>query len=239
MLIKIAEMVIEINCRHDYLPWLCKDYIVSGEEPLFSVSIDEETVRADKKLILEELGQDYDDGYIEGVEAYRQICLKALKYGAMFLHSACIAVDGEAYCFTAASGTGKSTHIRLWKRLFGERAVIVNGDKPLIRKRGDRFYVYGTPWCGKEGWNVNMGAPIKALCLVERGETNSIELMDGFNVIYTIIQQTIRPKLQDELDAVLDIMDGLLTDVPMYRLRCNMDIEAAKVSYEGMSGKKL
>ncbi len=237
MLIKIAEMVIDINCRYDYLPWLCKDYIVENQQPLFKIEITQEDIDKDRELILNELGQDYDNGYLEGLEAYRRICLKALEYGAMFLHSACIAVDGEAYCFTADSGTGKTTHIRLWKRLFGDRAVIVNGDKPLIRKKGERYYVYGTPWCGKEGWNKNIGAPIKALCLVERSETNHIEPMDGFNIIYTVIQQTIRPKKADDLDRVLEIMDGLLSEVPMYRLGCNMDMEAAIVAYEGMSGK--
>ncbi len=239
MLIKIAEMIIKINCRYEYLPWLCQKYIIEEGEPLFEINVTQEEIETDHRLILEELGYDHDPGYLESLEAYRKICIKALEYGAMFLHSACIAVDGEAYCFTADSGTGKSTHIRLWKKLFGDRAVIVNGDKPLIRKFGGRYYVYGTPWCGKEGWSENMGAPIKALCLVERSPDNRIAPMDGFNVIYTIIEQTIRPRTQDQLDAVLDIMDGLLSSVPMYRLGCNMEDEAAVVAYEGMSGRKL
>lgn len=238
MLIKIADMVIKINCRYDYLPWLCRKYIVQEGEPLFEITVTQEEIEEDHRLILQELGQDNSFGYIEGLETYRKICIKALEYGAMFLHSACIAVDGEAYCFTADSGTGKSTHIKLWKKLFGDRAVIVNGDKPLIRKKGDRYYVYGTPWCGKEGWSENMGAPIKALCLVERSPDNHIAPMDGFHVIYTIIEQTIRPKTETELDSVLEIMDGLLSSVPMYRLGCNMEDEAAVVAYEGMSGKK-
>ncbi len=239
MLIRIAEMTIDIKCRYDYLPWLCKDYIVNDGEPLFSVEVSEETIDKDIRELTEAGQPVYDRGYLEGVEVYRELCLKALDHGAMFLHSACIAVDGEAFCFTADSGTGKSTHIKLWKRLFGNRAVIVNGDKPLIRRKDGAFHVYGTPWCGKEGWNVNTSAPIKALCLVTRGETNSIEPMDGSGVIFTIIQQTIHPRTEDELEHVLDIMDGLLSTVPMFKLSCNMDIEAARVAYEGMSGKKL
>lgn len=234
MLIKIADMVIDIRCRYDYLPWLCRDYVVTEGAPLFSVEADEEAIDKDIKALAEEGLPAYDRGYLEGVEVYRELCLKALSYGAMFLHSACIAVDGQAYCFTADSGTGKSTHIRLWKKLFGDRAVIINGDKPLIRKVDGDFRVYGTPWCGKEGWNVNTSAPIKALCLVTRSETNHIEPMDGSGVIFTVIQQTIHPRTQQELECVLDIMDGLLSSVPMYKLGCNMDIEAARVAYEGM-----
>lgn len=239
MLIKIAEMIIDIKCRYDYLPWLCRDYVTNGGEPLFSVEISEEVIDNDIRTLTETGQPVFDRGYLEGVEVYRELCLKALEYGAMFLHSACIAVDGEAYCFTADSGTGKSTHIKLWKRLFGDRAVIINGDKPLLRRKDGVFHVYGTPWCGKEGWNVNTSAPIKALCLVTRNETNKIEPMDGSSVIFTVIQQTIHPRTDRELELVLDIMDGLLSSVPMYRLGCNMELEAAKVAYEGMSGKML
>ncbi len=238
MLIKIAEMIIDIKCRYSYLPWLCKDYTVEDGEPLFAVEASEEAIDNDIKTLTESNMTVYDRGYLESVEVYRELCLKALEYGAMFLHSACVAVDGEAYCFTADSGTGKSTHIRLWKRLFGDRAVIVNGDKPLLRKKDGVFHVYGTPWCGKEGWNVNIGAPIKALCLVTRSETNRIEPMDGSNVIFTVIQQTIHPRTTEQLELVLDIMDGLLSAVPMYRLGCNMEPDAARVAYEGMSGKR-
>ena len=239
MLIRIAEMTIEIKNRYDYLPWLCQGYIVQDGEPLFSVEASEEAIDEDIKKLEESGEEPMTRGYLEGIEVYRELCTKALEHGAMFLHSACIAVDGEAYCFTADSGTGKSTHIGLWMKLFGERAVIVNGDKPLLRKKDGVFHVYGTPWCGKEGWSTNMGAPIKALCLVTRSETNFIEPMDGFNVIFTIIRQTLHPRTEEEFDIIMDLLDGLLSTVPMYKLGCNISLEAAKVAYEGMSGKKV
>ena len=239
MLIRIAEMTIEIKNRYDYLPWLCQGYIVEDGEPLFSVEASEAAIDEDIKRLEENGEEPMTRGYLEGIEVYRELCIKALEHGAMFLHSACIAVDGEAYCFTADSGTGKSTHIGLWMKLFGDRAVIVNGDKPLLRKKDGVFHVYGTPWCGKEGWSTNMGAPIKALCLVTRSETNFIEPMDGFNVIFAIIRQTLHPRTEEEFDIIMDLLDGLLSSVPMYKLGCNISLEAAKVAYEGMSGKKL
>ncbi len=237
MLIRIAEMTIEIKCHYDYLPWLCRGYTVEEGEPLFTVEVDEAAIDEDIKKLTESGQEVFGRPYLEGVEVYRRLCLEALRYGAIFLHSACIAVDGEAYCFTADSGTGKSTHIGLWKRLFGDRAIIINGDKPLLREKDGVFHVYGTPWCGKEGWSVNTGAPVKALCLVTRAETNFIEPMDGFEVIFSIIRQTLHPRTEDELETVLDILDRLLSSTPMYRLGCNISLEAAKVAYEGMSGK--
>ena len=73
----------------------------------------------------------------------------------MLLHSSAVVVDGYAYLFSADSGTGKSTHTGLWKQHFGDRAYIINDDKPAIRKVDGEWYVFGTPWSGKTDTSVN------------------------------------------------------------------------------------
>ena len=64
-----------------------------------------------------------------GASFYTQLLL----HNGIMLHSSCVVVDDKAYLFTARSGTGKSTHTRLWCQLFGDRAVMVNDDKPFLR----------------------------------------------------------------------------------------------------------
>ena len=100
-------------------------------------------------------------------------------FDAFLLHAAVIEVDGLAYAFAAPSGTGKTTHIALWKKFFGDRANIINGDKPIIRFENGTPYIYGTPWCGKEGYNINTKAPLAALCFIERSPENTIHLFEG------------------------------------------------------------
>ena len=86
----------------------------------------------------------------EGPYLYTKICKRILSdFDGFFFHSSALAMDGEGYLFTALSGTGKSTHTRNWRRLFGDRVTMINDDKPIIRKCNGKFLVCGTPWMGK------------------------------------------------------------------------------------------
>ena len=73
-----------------------------------------------------------------GSSFYRQL----LDFNGMLLHASAVMVDGKAYLFTAPSGTGKSTHTRLWLQQFGERAAILNDDKPALRFENGKWYAF-------------------------------------------------------------------------------------------------
>lgn len=75
----------------------------------------------------------FSDAYLETLAVYRKIAESLPNKNVLLFHGSVIAVDGEGYMFIAPSGTGKSTHTRLWREQFGARAVMVNDDKPLIR----------------------------------------------------------------------------------------------------------
>ena len=75
---------------------------------------------------------------------------KFLKYGGIMIHSSAVEVDGKAYLFSAPCGTGKSTHTKQWQKYFGaDQAIIINDDKPVLRRLEDGWYAYGTPLVGK------------------------------------------------------------------------------------------
>jgi len=150
------------------------------------------------------------------------------------MHAACIEMDGEVYVFCAKSGTGKTTHLKLWKQVYGDKARIINGDKPIIRMKNDGFTVYGTPWCGKEGYNINTSAPLKAVCFIERGVDNEIEQIKPEQVMTRLVHQILMPVNPAEMVSYLDMIDKLIKSTPVYVLKCNMNEEAAHVSYNGM-----
>ena len=87
--------------------------------------------------------------------------LQLLRHNGMMLHASAVVVDGYAYLFSGPCGIGKSTHTALYKDAFPE-AVIINDDKPALRCMDGVWYAFGTPWCGKDGINVNMSAPLAA-----------------------------------------------------------------------------
>ena len=133
-----------------------------------------------------------------------------------------------------SAGTGKSTHARLWRKKFGKRVVMINDDKPLIRISGDAAIVYGTPYNGKHRVGSNISVPLKAICILEQGAMNHIEPIDKAEAYSFLLQQVYHPEDRAAFLKTLALLKQLTEHVSMYRLGCNMDPEAAEVSYNGM-----
>lgn len=154
-------------------------------------------------------------------------------FGGMLLHSSAVVYKDKAYLFSAASGTGKSTHTQLWLKQF-EGSYILNDDKPAIMLTDKGIFAYGTPFSGKTDWNVNKGVPLQAICALERGTENVIEPLSEDEALFWIMNQTVRPYEEERMAQMLDVLDAVIKHVPTYKLHCNMDPEAAIVSYNGM-----
>ena len=168
-----------------------------------------------------------------GSSFYRQL----LDFDGMMLHSSAVIMDGKAYLFTADSGTGKSTHTRLWKQAFGgDRARILNDDKPAVRLVDGVWYAYGTPWSGKTAMNENVSAPVAGVAIIERAPENRIHPAGGLETVRVLLRQVNKPNDSRLRGRVLELLDDLMNRVPVWKLQCNMDPEAARVAYEAMSG---
>ncbi len=169
-----------------------------------------------------------------GSSFYRQL----LDFDGMLLHSSAVMVDGKAYLFTAPCGTGKSTHTQLWLRLFGDRAKILNDDKPALRLEQGVWYAYGTPWSGKTDQNINAKVPLAGICVLGRGAENKIMPYSGAKAVHDILEQTARSADAGFMVKLLELLDKLVTAVPVWKLECNMDLQAAQVSYDAMQKGK-
>ena len=165
-----------------------------------------------------------------GSSFYRQL----LDFDGMLLHSSAVVMDGFAYLFSAPCGTGKSTHTNMWKSAFGDAVVMLNDDKPALRKEDGRWYAYGTPWSGKTDQNINMRVPLGGICVLTRGETNEIESYCGVSAIFSLLDQTVRPKAVNVRGRLLELLDDLMSSVPVWKLRCTPTKEAALVSKAAM-----
>lgn len=239
--IALAGRIIEIHPLFSYIKEYCKEYAVESRIPDFIVETKMEDIDFEKKMSACENRQDniqvndFSEEYLETLAIYRKIATKMLDYDIFLFHGSVIAVDGIGYMFTAKSGTGKSTHTRLWRELFGERAVMINDDKPLLRVRDQGVMAYGTPWDGKHHLSSNTGVPLKAICILNRSETNEIAAIDKREVMPMLCQQSYRPSDPMVLMKTLSLVDKLGENVKLYRLNCNMEPEAAWVSYAGMN----
>ena len=227
---KMAGKVIEVNSLYDAVHAYCADYR-TDENPDFSVTISQTDIEYERRK--SENGERSSDSYLEELAVYRKIAEKMPEYDTILFHGSVIAVDGEAYMFTAKSGTGKSTHTRLWREFLGERAVMVNDDKPLLHI-GDTVTAYGTPYDGKHRLSSNIAIPLKAMCILTRAAENHIEQITKAEAYTMLVQQAYRPADIMALQRTMMLIDKLANAVNLYRLGCNMDISAAKISYEGM-----
>ena len=225
--IELADIVMQIDNRYPYTERLCRDYLTDKQPQLF-FSVTEEEIAA------EDDGRHFPAGYLESVALYRKISNAIIDYDGFLLHAAVLEVDGEAFAFSADSGTGKTTHIKLWGKLLGDRCRVINGDKPLLRTVNGEVRVYGTPWSGKEGWHTNTSAPLKGLCFLERSEHNRIERLSDGDALPLLFGQLAMPMDADAAMRLLASLDRLLCTVPCYKLGCNMELEAAKIAYEAM-----
>lgn len=230
--IRIAELNIEINNKYDYVEKLCRGYITDRPTHVdMSVEVSDGMIRSEMEIAENPV----TEGYAEGVCVYREICKRLpVEFGAYLFHSAVIEYGGDGYAFSAKSGTGKSTHIRLWRRAFGSDVHVVNGDKPILRFVGDKLYAYGTPWCGKEGWQTNTKVALKALCFIERADNNSIRRIGADEAVMRVFHQILTPSDIETVDALFPLLDRTLREIPCYVLECNISEEAAVVAYNGM-----
>ena len=238
---RFAELNIEIHAIHPEVYALCEAYRVEGT-PDFTVSTTQSEIAFEREKSAREDAlegiptRQFSDGYLETLAVYRRIAERLLEYDTILFHGSCIAVDGAGYLFTAKSGTGKSTHTRLWRELLGGRAVMVNDDKPLIRITDEEAIVYGTPWDGKHHLSNNIAVPLKAVCILERSVENHIREIASSEALPMLLQQVYRPMDAAAMARTLNLIDLLAGHVKLYRLGCNMDVSAAELSYNTMKG---
>ncbi|MBQ9673570.1 MAG: hypothetical protein IJV39_02980 [Ruminococcus sp.] len=239
--IKLADKNIGVSCIFDSTYDFCRAYITENKADFNVIvskdDIDFESMKSARENIAE--GHRvicYPDEYLETLALYRKIAEKMPAYNTLLFHGSVIAVDGEGYLFTAKSGTGKSTHTRLWKELFKDRAVMVNDDKPLLKITDSGVFAYGTPWNGKHHLGNNISAPLKVICFLKRAENNSIAPVTKQAVYGELLQQCYRPAKIDSLKKTLVLLDLIAQKVGFYQLFCNQNIEAAEISYHKMKG---
>ena len=228
---RIAGLNICITTIHDGFHVYSEDYSVDGDAYDFDVQTSQEDIDVERSK-----SKDFSppDAYLEAVAVFRKISERMPEYDTLLFHGSAVSVDGLGYIFAAPSGTGKSTHTAMWCEILGECAVMVNDDKPMIRVGTAGAEVFGTPFNGKHSRGNNIHVPLRAVCILERGETNHIERINGDVAYSSLIRQTYRPYNSVMLAKTLSLLDRLKNSMSFYRLYCNMNSEAARVSWEAM-----
>ncbi len=226
---KIADVTVGMDIKHERLKKQAEPYRFNTDNPEIVLSVPEKaTLRAKEKF------KELSDGEIEYLLMGALFYDKLLDFDGLMLHSSAVAVGNTAYLFSADSGVGKSTHTTLWTKCI-DGAVIVNDDKPAIRSVNGKLYVYGTPFSGKHDKSINKSFLLGGICFIERGKENSIVETDVAASLPLFLKQSSGMLSEDRISLRLSVTDKILSVAKLYKMKCNTDISAAKMSYEKMN----
>lgn len=238
---KIAAVTAEIHCLFESTQEYFRKY-VTEECAEFIVCICAENLTFEQWMLDEEADRiglrrrKFTDPFLERTSIQREIAKYLLNRNVLLLHGSTVALEGAAYLFTARCGVGKSTHTRLWRECFGDRAVVVNDDRAFLQLDGERILAYGSPWSGKHGLDSNICVPLAGICILERGSENRIRRMDWKEALPLLLEQVCvageEPGQHQALTA------ALAQAIPLWKMDCTKDLRAAQISYAAMSGKE-
>ena len=241
--IEIAGVPVEIIFQYSRNKTFFEEYL-SDSVPLETICPTEEDFRImEEKQRLQSIRDRCPDRtvppwYIENNAIHALLAEKLIRYNVLLIHGSAIVVDGEVFIFMADSGTGKSTHTRLWREHFQDRAWMLNDDKPMLKVEDGKVVAYGTPWDGKHHLSRNSCAPVRAFAEISRGETNHVEPISKADAMTLIYRYGIRPDNPELIVKAMETESQIARMVDGFHLYCNMDPEAAIVAYQGMTGGK-
>ena len=158
--------------------------------------------------------------------------------GTVLFHAAVVSHEGKGYMFLGPSGTGKSTHARLWLKYI-DGTALVNDDNPVVRLASDGSpVVYGSPWSGKTPCYRNVNYPLGGIVLLSQAPYNKIHRLSGIHA-YASLVASISGKRWDSrvADGLHATENALATNVPVWHLECLPDEEAAQLCSLNIHGR--
>ena len=236
--IKIAGRTALVHSLFDSTRDYCKAYLTE-DEPEFAITVTREDLAFEQAELLAEAKAEgmkprkFTDPFLDRAAIQRAFADWLFDRDILLCHGSTVAVDGRAYLFTAKCGTGKSTHTRLWREVFGERAAMVNDDKPFLALTDAGVLASGAPWSGKHGLDCNITVPLGGICILERGPENAIFPMEPEEAFPRLLHETHCPAGREaEFQA---LVTRLARTVPLWRMTCTKDPQAAQVAFDAMS----
>ena len=245
-ILEIAGFAAQIEPLHTSTKEYFRPYL-SDRPPQTVITVSETELSYEQAMLDKEAEEEglkkrqFTAPFLERAAIQRKMAKELLAHNTLLLHGSTVAVDGRAYLFSAACGTGKSTHTRIWREVFGPRARMINDDKPFLRLLPESVLACGSPWSGKHGLDTNVALPLQGICVLYRGQENEIQPLQPEKAIPLLLHyaclpgEPISPKAEE-------LVKTLAARVPLWQMHCNMQPQAAILAHEAMSAgqqKKL
>ena len=162
----------------------------------------------------------------------------AVQHSVAAVHSSVIVCHNEAVMFLGESGTGKSTHTRLWRENI-EGATLLNDDSPFVGVQNGQVVAFGSPWSGKTPCYKNESYPIRAIVRLSQAPHNSMRRLRSLFSVGALLPSLPPAFAFDEKleDAVMNVLSAVIGAVPVYHLECLPNAAAAQLSHDTIFGE--
>ena len=236
---KIALAGLTVHVEHPFESFrdFAKEFVTTSADSDFSVSVSAADIEKERLRVEQQAAREGTNigtvtpEMLEKTAVYRKIAEVLPRYNALIFHGSAIAVGNRAVIFSAPSGTGKTTHTRLWLNHVAG-SFVINGDKPILRVIDGTVTVCGTPWNGKEHMGTNTMVPLTAICRLYRDSENHIHPVNPAAFLPHLLEQTYHPEREDALQELLPTVETVAQTTAFYALYCNRDPAAATLAFE-------
>ncbi len=161
-----------------------------------------------------------------------------MEHSTLLLHASAVIYEGKAYLFLGKSGTGKSTHSRMWLSAF-EGSELLNDDHPIVRIEGGKATAYGSPWSGKTPCYRNLSAPLGAIVRISRAQENHLETLSPLKSFASITTSCSGAQWSRKLmDDKVRSLEQLTQSTKCFTMHCLPNTEAAEVCHAQIKASK-
>lgn len=232
----LADLKVEYQPIHERVQQMLRNYSADFDKADLVLPINQKDIDFEREFD-KSLSPCLAERAVEKTAAFRKFAEHLPNFDGALFHSCLIKVNDRGIGFTAPSGTGKSTHMMLWQKFLGDKLTIINGDKPLLRFIDNELYAFGSPWMGKEWLGCNEKAQLTDICLIERSEINETKLLSRDEGVTLLMQQIYMPFDPTMRLKTIALVYRIAEKVNFWKIKCNMELEAAEISYKAIFGE--
>ena len=160
-------------------------------------------------------------------------------HAGVSIHGSVVMKDDAAYLFLGKSGTGKSTHSKMWQTLF-EDCELLNDDNPTIRIVDGKVNIYGTPWSGKTPCYKNAKCRLQGIVRLKQAPVNEFYGQSGLDAFVALLPGCAVLRFDTIIyNKVCDTLFQIIGAVNVGQLACLPDVAAAKLCYERLKENRI
>lgn len=228
--IELAKQKVRIHLHLQDTKKYFKSFITNEDCDEWDVRVEEEDIQRYPLICPSGVLSSFSEAYllIPRVSAF------LLKEKCALIHGASFVWHRKSYLITAPSGTGKTTQLHNWIKLFGNEIELINGDKTVVSISDDmRVWLYPSPWTGKEKESGYAYAPLGGILVLKQSDNNQIRRIEPRESVLEIFQQFLNVgDSSEEVFAIGELTDYLLNNIPIWLLENIGDEESTKLAYQ-------